>query len=328
MAKYAVIGSNCFTGSHFVSALLDSAENEVIAISRSNEPAPLFRAYLNCDLTQYRFYQIDIVKEFQRLRDLLQRERPEYVINVAALSEVGQSNFSPIEYYDINTSAVVRLVNYLREANWLRCYVHISSAEIYGSCDTAINEDQRFNPSTPYAASKAAGDMHIASVMRQFGFPALTIRSTNVYGARQQLFKIIPRTAIYGKSGRRLMLHGGGVAMKSFIHISDVVSGMMAAIKRDKKGVFHFSSPSETTVAEIVELVCDKLSLRYEDVTEVVEERLGQDQRYWLDCSKARTELNWRPEISLDAGIRETVSWVESNWHLIKSFPLEYQHKV
>ena len=113
MAKYAVIGSNCFTGSHFVSALLDSAENEVIAISRSNEPAPLFRAYLNCDLTQYRFYQIDIVKEFQRLRDLLQRERPEYVINVAALSEVGQSNFSPIEYYDITQG---------RSYDWLTIY--------------------------------------------------------------------------------------------------------------------------------------------------------------------------------------------------------------
>ena len=198
MAKYAVIGSNCFTGSHFVSALLDSAENEVIAISRSNEPAPLFRAYLNCDLTRYRFHQIDIVKEFQRLRDLLQRERPEYVINVAALSEVGQSNFSPIEYYDINTSAVVRLVNYLRETNWLRCYVHISSAEIYGSCHTAINEDQLFNPSTPYAASKAAGDMHIASVMRQFGFPALSEVVPQIHrerGTRRQLRRVLSHLA-------------------------------------------------------------------------------------------------------------------------------------
>ena len=124
------------------------------------------------------------------------------------------------------------------------------------------------------------------------------------------------------------MLHGGGVSMKSFIHISDVVAGMMSAIKRGKEGIFHLSSSSEMTIAEIVRHVCDQLSLQYEDVTETVEERLGQDQRYWLDCAKAQTELNWQPKVSLDAGIRETVDWIESNWHMIETFSLEYQHKV
>lgn len=328
MKKFVVIGSNCFTGSHIVDALLADPDNHVIGVSRSALPHKIFLPYADKRLEQFAFYQIDIVKQFERLRSLLDSERPEIVINVSALSEVGLSNFHPVEYYAINTQAVVRLVDHLRQCDWLERYVHISSAEIYGSCEQAISEDQLFNPSTPYAASKAAGDMHITAAARQFDFPALVIRSTNVFGAHQQLFKIIPRAAIYIKLGRTIELHGGGHSIKSFIHVRDVVRGMQMAIATGKNGVFHFSVPHERSIADIVASICNRMEVRFEDAAKAVGERLGQDQRYWLDCGKALRELNWRPEIEFETGIEESVQWVENNWSEIQGLSLEYEHKV
>lgn len=328
MTRYAVIGSNCFTGSHVVDALLAEPDSDVIGISRSAEPAPLFLPYHARDRSRFRFHRIDMVKGFDRVAEVLDAEKPDVVINVAALSEVGLSNFRPLEYYMINTVAVARLVDHLRQCDWLDRYVHISSAEIYGSCDEAITEERLFNPSTPYAVSKAAGDMHIASAARQFGFPALVVRSTNVYGAHQQLFKIIPRSAIYVKLGRTIELHGGGLAVKSFVHIRDVVRGMMLALAAGRTGVFHYSVPSERSVAEVVRTVCERMGADFDRTTKVVGERLGQDQRYWLDCSKAERELGWRPEIAFESGVEETVRWLEANWETVKKLPLDYQHKV
>lgn len=328
MKKFVVIGSNCFTGSHIVDALLKETENYVIGVSRSSQPHKIFLPYTDKPLERFRFHEIDIVRNFDILRDLLEREKPDVVINAAALSEVGLSNFQPTEYYAINTVAVVRLVDYLRQCCWLERYVHISSAEIYGSCREAISEDQLFNPSTPYAASKAAGDMHIAAAARQFDFPALVIRSTNVFGAHQQLFKIIPRSVIYIKMGRTIELHGGGLSIKSFVHIRDVVSGIHLALAAGKNGVFHFSVPHERTIADIVRSVCDKMQVSFDQATKSVGERLGQDQRYWLDCTKAQRELKWSPEVDFDIGVEETVDWIDKNWSSIENLSLEYHHKV
>ena len=328
MAKVAVIGSNCFTGSHIVEALLATGTHDVLGISRSAEPAALFLPYAGCDRSRFAFHRIDIVRDMARLTDVLDGERPEIVIFVAALSEVALSNDRPVEYYDINTAAVVRLCEHLRRRDWFRRYVHISSAEIFGPCTAPADEHAPFNPSTPYAVSKAAADMHLGVLAKNSGFPVTIVRSTNVYGAGQQLFKIIPRSAIYIRQGRTIELHGGGHAMKSFIHIRDVVRGMMKALANDASGAFHFSVPSEKSVADIVRLVCERMDVPFEAATRPVGERLGQDARYWLDCSRARRELDWAPRIDLTDGIAEVVQWVDEHWQEIQSQPLEYRHLV
>src|SRR5581483_11247187 len=105
----------------------------------------------------------------------------------------------------------------LRKQTYLGRYLHVSSPEVYGTCEGTVTESAPMNPSTPYAASKASADLLLETFRKQFRFPLLTVRGTNVYGARQQLFKIIPRTVIYLKSGRRIELHGGGKAVKSYI---------------------------------------------------------------------------------------------------------------
>lgn len=325
---YAVIGSNCFTGSHVVDALLADPATQVIGVSRSPEYKDLFLPYKRRAATNFCFHQIDFVKHFETLVTLLDETKPRVVINAAALSEVALSHERPVEYFETNTLAVVKLCHYLRTCSSLKRYVHISSAEIVGSCDKPATENTLFNPSTPYAVSKAAADMYLATALHTLGFPATLIRSTNVYGKHQQLFKIIPRTVIYLKLGKTIELHGGGKAIKSFIHIRDVVRGVMLAIAGDRSGTYHFTVASDQTVAAIVRQICTWMGYDFERATRVVGERLGQDARYWLDCSKAQRELGWEAQVPFEMGVREVIDWIESNWEQVRQEPLAYQHKV
>lgn len=324
---FLVIGSNCFTGSHIVDRLLDDKNNTVIGISRSPEYKDIYLPYKKIKEPNFVFYQIDIVRELDRLIGLIDREKPAVVINAAALSEVALSNEVPVEYFETNTLAIVKLCNYLRKTTYLKQYVHISSAEIYGSCQTALNEEALFNPSTPYAVSKAAADMYINIIMKKYGFPATLIRTTNVYGKHQQLFKIIQRAIIYLKQGKVIELHGGGQAMKSFIHIRDVVDGIMLTIRLGKIGTYHFAVASEETVADIVRYLCEFLGKDFKKSIRIVRERSGQDARYWLDCSKAKRDLGWEPKVKLENGLKEVIEWIEKNWDVIKDEPLVYIHK-
>ncbi len=324
---FVVIGSNCFTGSHIVDALLDDPRNIVIGISRSPEYKDIFLPYKRRKTSNFQFHQIDMVKNFDQLQGLLEQTKPPIVINVAALSEVGLSNEQPVEYFDTNTTSVVRLCNYLHRCSYLEQYIHISSAEILGSCSKQVREDALFNPSTPYAVSKAAADMYLNVLMRNFGFPAKIIRSTNVYGRHQQLFKIIPRAIIYLKLGRIIELHGGGRSVKSFIHIRDVVNGLLSAMKRGKCGTYHFTVENDQAIADIVRFLCEMMGYDFNTSTRVIGERLGQDAVYRLDCSKASEELEWRPDVEFEQGVKETISWIDDNWDAVINEPLVYIHK-
>lgn len=326
--SYVVIGSNCFTGSHIVDALLEDQSNQVIGISRSPEYKDFFLPYKRWQNPPFRFHRINLVRQFDEAVQLLERVNPQVVINVAALSEVALSYERPAEYFETNTLAVIRLCNYLRTCSDLERYVHISSAEIFGSCAEPVKEDAPFRPSTPYAVSKAAADMYLNTLLQNFNFPVTITRSTNVYGRHQQLYKIIPRTVIYLKLGKTIELHGGGKAMKSFVHIRDAVRGVMLAIEHRRPGTYHFTVASDQTVADIVRQICTWMGYDFESATRVVGERLGQDPRYWLDCSKAKRELGWTPQAPFEQGVREVIEWIESNRAAIRQEPLVYIHKA
>ncbi|MFQ5912850.1 MAG: NAD-dependent epimerase/dehydratase family protein [Nitrospinota bacterium] len=324
----AVIGSNCFTGSHIVDALL-GAEWTVVGLSRSREYEAIFLPYKARPSPNFRFYQVDLVRQGDRLLDILDDARPECVINVAALSEVALSNFQPLEYFQTNTLGVVNLCNELRSREYLRRYVHISSAEVYGNCTGSVKEDAPLIPSTPYAASKAAADMYLLTLRKNFDFSVSLVRSTNVYGRHQQPFKIIPRTVIFLRQGRRIELHGGGKAVKSFVHVRDVAAGVMKIVEAEPPaGVYHFSTKNSQTVAEIVEMLCSQMGKDFRSATVSVGERLGQDTQYLLDWSKAADELDWAPQVSLRDGLDDAIAWVEESWDEILRHPLEYVHKV
>jgi dTDP-glucose 4,6-dehydratase len=326
--KVVVLGANSFSGQDFVDLLLDDPAYRVVGVSRAAERSSLFLKYkLRPDRPRCQYHRLDMNRDAGDLLALFDREQPEAVVNFAAQSEVAPSWDHPEHWFQTNTVALARLVNHLRKQKYLKRYLHVSSPEAYGTCVGRVTEDAPLNPSTPYAASKAAADFLLKTYAKQFGFPLVTVRATNVYGARQQLFKIVPRSAIYLKLGRPIELHGGGRAVKSYIHIRDVSRGEKAILERGRPGhIYHLSPDSGVAVREVVRLMCERMGKRFEDATRTVDERPGQDAAYVIDSTKARTELGWQPEVALDAGLAEVVDWVNEYWPEIQGTPLEYKH--
>lgn len=327
--KIAIIGSNSFSGSDFIDLLLDDDRNEVVGISRSPEKGALFLPYKRHKEANFRFYQMDLNKDMPQIIELFDSFEPEYIVNFAAQSEVAPSWVYPEQWFQTNVVALTILINALKDRKYLKRYVHISSPEVYGACKGVVTESALLNPSTPYAASKAAGDLSLFTFYKQYAFPLVMIRSTNVYGAHQQLFKIIPRSVIYIRTGRIIELHGGGRAVKSYIHIRDISKGEMAIMLGGKIGeIYHLSPDEGIAVRDVVRIICDKMGMAFEKAARIVAERPGQDAAYVIDSSKARRKFNWRPTISLEEGVYEVVNWVKDNWSQIQSESLEYVHQA
>jgi dTDP-glucose 4,6-dehydratase len=329
MKTVAVIGSNSFSGGDFIDLLLSETDYQVTGISRSPEKHEMFLPYKkNPQRKRFTFHQLNLNDDMSDIQALLDKEKPAYIVNFAAQSEVGPSWDHPDQWFRTNAVAIAALGDYLRRRDWLERYVHISSPEVYGTCEGTVTEDAPLNPSTPYAASKAAGDLMLFTLVKNFNFPVVMIRATNVYGAGQQLFKIIPRTAVYLKSGRKIQLHGGGTAVKSYIHIRDISRGELAAMQKGTNGlIYHLSPDSGIAVRDVVRKMCEIMKKSFAENTEVVAERLGQDKAYVIDSMRARKQFGWRPQAPLDEGLRGVIDWVEHYWPEIQNQNWDYIHK-
>ncbi len=325
--RVVVIGSNSFSGSHYIDLLLEKNEYEVIGVSRSKEKKEFFLPYKRHKQGYFKFFQIDLNHDLIKIEKILDEFEPHYIVNFAAQSEVGPSWENPHHWYQTNAVALTKLVHILKDKKYIKKYVHISSPEVYGTCEGRVSEDKHLNPSTPYAASKAAGDFSLFTYYKNYNFPLVMVRATNVYGEGQQLFKIIPRTIIYIKQGKKIALHGGGNAVKSYIHIRDVSNGELLIMENGRIGqIYHLSPSHGISIKDVVKHICNKMKVSFEDNTEIAKERLGQDKAYVIDSSRARKELNWSDEISFSEGIERTIDWVNDNYEEIKKERLAYCH--
>jgi dTDP-glucose 4,6-dehydratase len=328
MQRVVVLGSNSFSGSDFIDLLLERGGYEVHGVSRSPEKSALFLPYLRHGGAPCTFHRLDLNGDGPRLRALLDELQPAFVVNFAGQSEVAPSWENPGQWFQTNAVALTELVHFLSHKLWLRRYVHISSPEVYGSCARALREDAPLNPSTPYAASKAAGDLSIFTFRKQYGLPFIMIRSTNVYGAHQQLFKIIPRSFIRIRRGEVIELDGGGRAVKSYIHIRDVSRGELAAMESGRPGeIYHFSPDAGISVRDLVQRICALSGVSFADSTRDVGERPGQDAAYVIDSTKARAAFGWAPRVGLDEGLTGVRDWIGANWAEIEREPHEYRHR-
>lgn len=330
MEKFFVIGSNSFSGASFVDFVL-STGGTVFGISRSAEPIDAFLPYKWQDRSakqgRFEFRQLDLNTDSERILGVIRDFRPDYVVNFAAQSMVAESWLYPEQWYLTNVASIVRLTEGLRKLEFKK-YVHISTPEVYGTCQGTVTEDAPFNPSTPYAASRAAAELHLRTFLKNYGFPVVFTRAANVYGPGQQLYRIIPRTILFLKLGRKLQLHGGGRSVRSFIHIRDVSDGTLRVCREARPGeAYHFSTDLYISVRDLVERICSRMGVSFTEAVEVVGDRPGKDAAYLLDSTKARSTLGWRDQISLEEGLEETLGWVDRHFGQLKEQPLDYIHK-
>ena len=326
--KIVVIGSNSFSGAHFIDYVLKEGL-EAIGISRSPEPNPVFLPYKKRQNPAFRFYQLDLNQDLKQIMKIIYEFQPAYVVNFAAQGMVAESWQYPEHWFQTNVVANVKLHDQLRRCDFLKKYVHISTPEVYGSCEGLVRENTNYNPSTPYAVSRAAADMSLKTFFDAHDFPVVFTRAANVYGPGQQLYRIIPRTILYFLIVKTLQLHGGGHSIRSFIHIRDVADGTLRTAQMGSPGeIYHLSTTRNISIRSLVQMIAEQMKLSFEDNVEDVGERMGKDAAYLLDSTKARETLGWKDQISLEQGIEETIAWVRDNLEELQKQPFEYIHKA
>ena len=326
--RIVVIGSNSFSGASLIKEALDQG-NEILGISRSPENEPCLLPYKWTEQEHFQFRQLDLNEHTAEIINEIKNFDATHVINFAAQAMVAESWQNPDHWYQTNVVANVRLHDQLRHINSLRKYVHVSTPEVYGSCSGLVDESHLFSPSTPYATSRVACDMHLLNFFKNYDFPVVFTRAANVYGPGQQLYRIIPRTILCIKLGKKLQLHGGGKSLRSFIHIRDVAEATLdIAAKASPPNAFHLSTDQHVSIRNLVELIFIKMGADFEKLVEASPDRPGKDDAYLLDSSKAKKEFDWEPKVSLEEGIEETIDWVQNNFDDLIKGPMEYIHKI
>ncbi|MBO8240510.1 NAD-dependent epimerase/dehydratase family protein [Prochlorococcus marinus XMU1412] len=333
--KLVVIGSNSFSGSHFVDKALNYGY-EVMGISRSEEPLPIFLPYRwiknKNEISEniFIFKKFDLNQHLDSIIRSIDTFEPSYIVNFAAQGMVAESWMNPTHWYKTNVVSQVALHDELRKKEYLEKYVHVTTPEVYGSTDRGwIDEKTNFSPSTPYAVSRAACDLHLQSFYQAYKFPVTFTRAANVYGPGQQLYRIIPRTILSALSGKKMKLHGGGLSTRCFIHIDDVVEATLKIMTNASPGTsWHLSNREEISIRNLVEKICELCDVNFSKIVDISEERLGKDQSYLLNSNAIREAFKWEEKIDLISGIKETINWIDCNYDLLCKLPWDYVHKI
>ena len=326
--SFLVIGSNSFSGAHFVNYLLE-LNHYVIGSSSPKEPNSVYLPYKNSKfIKNFKFVKFDINKDVYFIKKLILKKKITHIINFSAQSMVGQSWENPTDWYNTNVLGTINFLNQIKKLKNIKKYVHISTPEVYGSTQKNLKESRSYFPSTPYAISRAACDMHLYSLFKNYNFPVVFTRAADVYGPGQQLYRIVPKAILSLKLNRKLKLDGGGKSKRSFIYISDVCKATYELCKKSVNGdVYHISTSQLVSIKDLVEIIFKIKKKSTKKLVKISRDRIGKDNLYSLSSNKIRKEIKWKPTISLKNGLLKTMKWAEENIDILKAQPDRYIHK-
>lgn len=324
--RYAVLGAGGSFGVHTCKYLLERSDAErVIAIGRNTPKPAAFTLNVGKGDRRYSYHAYHVTYELDLLLELLDRERPQVIVNYAAQGEGAVSWKHSWRFFETNSMGLARLAEALLARDYLERFIQIGTSELYGSVETPAREDAPIQPSSPYAASKAAFDMYLVSVHRALKFPMNIIRPSNAYCPGQLLHRVVPKAIVCGLTGRRLPLHGGGRAEKSYIHARDLARAIHMVAEKAPLGTIYNAGPLKPiSIRALVETVAKVLGVPFEQLCQITEDRLGQDSRYWLDSSAIKRDLGWEPKISLEEGIKDMVEWGKKYLDQLRDWPMDY----
>lgn len=325
--KYAILGGGGCFGITLALHLMGQG-HEVIGAGRSALRGQAHTLGAPEMGYRYRVYSIGPDNEF--LSEWLEQEQPSVIVNFAAHGE-GAVSFKARNwkyFYATNTLALVQLSEMLLGRPWLRRFIQVSTSELYGSADAAVTEEAPLRPSSPYAVSKAAFDLHLLTVQRTWGFPALIVRPCNCVTPGQQMHRVVPKAFLLGLTGRKLQLHGGGVARKSYMAAEDLARAIALLAECGAVGEVYNAGPdSPVTIRRLVEMCAISMGLSLADLVDVVPDRTGQDACYWIDSPKLR-RLGWRTQVPLPEAIEGMHHWVRMNLKALLGLSLEHEMRA
>jgi dTDP-glucose 4,6-dehydratase len=326
--KFLVLGSNSFSGSNFINYILHK-KCKVIGVSRSKEYSKIYLPYkYSTNKKNFKFFQINIDKNIKKLKLIVRNFKPHYVVNYIAQGMVAESWINPEDWYKTNVVSQVNLYKELSKFKFIKKFIHVTTPEVYGSTKLKLKENFNFNPSTPYAISRATTDLHLKKYFLNFNLPLIFTRTSNIYGPHQQLYRIVPKALLFAKLNKKIELHGGGNSKRSFIYADDASSATYKISLNGKLGeTYHISTNRIISISNMVKKIAKLSKIKFTNLVKVSKDRIGKDSTYNLSSSKIRKNLFWQETVNLDEGLNKTLSWINKNYKILKKEKHYYTHK-
>ncbi|MBI1393450.1 MAG: dTDP-glucose 4,6-dehydratase [Alphaproteobacteria bacterium] len=323
-----VTGGAGFIGSAFVRRLIASGEKVTVAdkLTYAGHLSSLESVRQN---DNFRFDRIDICN-VEDVRNSLKAARPDALVHLAAESHVDRSITGARDFIETNVIGTFNLLEAVRgywgglnaAARGAFRLLHVSTDEVFGSLGETgfFSEETRYDPRSPYSASKAASDHLVKAWGHTYGLPVIVSNCSNNYGPYQLPEKLIPLTILNAIEGADLPVYGDGLNVRDWLHVDDHAAALELIARRGRVGeTYAVGGLNERTNIEVVHRICDTLDslrpaeFRYRDLIRFVEDRPGHDRRYAIDATKLKTELGWSPAYTFESGLTETVSWYLEN---------------
>jgi dTDP-glucose 4,6-dehydratase len=327
-----VTGGAGFIGSNFVLEWLAQSDEALVNLDKLTYAGNLENLASFDGDARHRFVKGDI-GDFELVSQLLAANRPRAVVNLAAESHVDRSIHGPEDFIQTNIVGTFRLLEAVR-AYWNDLeeggksafrFLHVSTDEVYGSLEkeeAAFAETRRYEPNSPYSASKAASDHLVRAYHHTYGVPVLTTNCSNNYGPYHFPEKLIPLVIHNALAGKPLPVYGDGQQIRDWLYVKDHCSAIRRVLEAGRVGeTYNIGGCNEKPNLEVVHTLCailDELQPRtdgraYKEQITYVKDRPGHDRRYAIDASKIACELGWKPAETFESGIRKTVQWYLAN---------------
>lgn len=324
--KVLITGGAGFIGSALIRYLLINERVAVINLDKLTYAGNLESVASVAGSPDYILERVDITDR-QSVARVFAEHRPDAVVHLAAESHVDRSIDSPGVCLQTNIMGTYVMLDvalaYHCETGRLRRFHHVSTDEVFGDLESRsalFNEGSRYQPSSPYAASKAASDHLVRAWGRTYGLPFVISNCSNNYGPYQYPEKLIPLTLLRALAGQSLPVYGDGRQIRDWLYVEDHARAIFQILTKGHDGeTYLVGGRAERTNLEVVETLCRILHrLRprlggYESLVEFVDDRPGHDRRYGVDCSKVANELGWAPTESFESGLEKTVLWYMEN---------------
>ena len=327
-----VTGGAGFIGSNFVLDWLAQHSEDVIGLDKLTYAGNLENLATLKDDPRHIFVRGDI-GDTELVAQLLKQYRPRAVINFAAESHVDRSIHGPEDFIQTNIVGTFHLLEAVR-AYWSSLsgevkasfrFLHVSTDEVYGSLDKdepAFSEAHRYEPNSPYSASKAASDHLARAYHHTYGLPVLTTNCSNNYGPYHFPEKLIPLMIVNALAGKSLPVYGDGQQIRDWLYVGDHCAAIRCVLAKGRLGeVYNIGGWNEKANLDIVHTICKLLDelrpradgISYREQIAFVSDRPGHDRRYAIDARKIERELGWKPAETFESGIRKTVQWYLDN---------------
>lgn len=326
--RVLITGGSGFIGSALIRSLSKEKSNMILNVDKLTYASMAQSTMQVSNLANYNFIRSDIC-DIDSMKEIISSFRPNIIFNFAAESHVDNSITGPLEFINTNVVGTANMLiatqHFLERVNdnYNFLFHHISTDEVFGALGPTgyFRESNKYDPSSPYSASKASSDHLVRSWSKTYGIPYIITNTSNNYGPFQHPEKLIPKSILCALNEKPIPIYGKGLNIRDWLFVEDHISAIeLIASSGHVNTSFNIGGGEELSNIDLINLICailkdiTKSKNEYTNLISFVGDRPGHDFRYAIDSSKLKMSLGWKPKYNLEDGIHKTINWVLKNF--------------